>query len=120
MAFNNPLQLTTASVTTGGSNSSTQAIAANTSNAPPIKRLVKVTISNVGTNTASGRFYLGTASSGNPFCSFKATGSGHTGATVWEDLSGGHGRGIDISAGVLVRGALGTFIAQLWYTQGEG
>lgn len=105
----NPLPTTaTELITTGGSNSSSQMLAATTN---AIRRLKAVTLINTGTNTGAVRLYAATASSGQPFLSARLTGGQHSSQHfVFTE------EGVDIAAGVLARGALGTPLVVLHYT----
>lgn len=94
-------------LTTGGSNSSAQQLAASTTG---IQRLLSVTLINTGTNTGALRLYVGVASSGQPLVSAKLTGGQHSS----QHFEFGD-KGVNITSGLLARGALGTVLSVINY-----
>lgn len=94
-------------VTTGGSNSAVQTLAATTT---AIRRLLTLTLQNQGTNTGALRLYAGTASTGTLLASARLT-SGQYSSQHFEFGS----KGRDIAAGLYVLGSLGTVRAVYSY-----
>lgn len=100
MAVNRPATSATQTITTGGSNSAAQALAAATTS---IRRLLGITTMNAGTNTGTVRIFAGTASTGTLLAASRFT----TGIYASQHFDFGE-RGRDVSAGLYILGTVGT------------
>lgn len=104
----NPLPTSaTQTITTGGSNSAAQALAATTTT---MRRLLSLTLFNVGTNTGTIRIFAGTASTGVLLASARFTG----GIYASQHFYFGD-RGLNIAAGLYILGTVGTLKATYSY-----